>query len=959
MSLRETQVDVSFVCDFGEVERLDNMVDTLVNDVTGSLGQAEGEVNTLTSSFDDMANDTVRDLERISDAVSDVTGDLGRVDSATSGISTSGIDGVRTSLSRVGSEAGETRSDIGELGSQIREDLGDSAQGEVDDLANSFEGLGGIVAGIGAGAVAGQVIGSTNDIKVAMNALQTQTGATDEQIKEMSESMLNLYKDGLGEDLGDVANSMANVKQVLGLTGEELENTTRNALVLRDTFDMDVSESMRAVNSLIDNFGVTGEEAYSLIAQGAQNGLNQNGDLLDVINEYSVQFKKIGLSSEDMFNSLANGVESGTWSVDKLGDAVKEFSIRAIDGSDTTVQGFEALGMNAQKTMDTFAKGGEGASDTFQKVVEKLVAMEDPVQRDLVGVSLFGTMWEDLGVKGIEALGNLEGGITQTTDEMDKINGIKYDDAGSALKALGRTAETELGTKLIPIIDAVSTAIVWMGDNWNWLGPILTYVVTFITLLATAWGVYTVAQTLANTAIWACPVTWIVVAIMSLIAIIIVVILYFDEIVAGLKNLWAKIVEIISPIASWINENIIQPIAGFFVELWEKITGIFKSVINWVKSNWKSIILFILNPFAGIFSYLYNNFEGFRNFIDGIVQSVVGFFTGIANFFVGIATWVYSYIISPIIQIVAKLFEIAYVLIQVGIQYIMNIVITIVSWINTNIITPIVNFFTMLWAQITAIWNSIVSSIMSIIGTISGWINANVITPITSFFGKLWSDIKSIFNSVATFFKGVFQKAYDGVIDIFSKITGFFSGLWDDITGLFTSAGTSIADAVSGAFKNSVNAVLGFAESILNGFVSKINGAIGAINKIPGVEISKLPTFSIPRLATGGIVEESTIANVGEAGTEAVVPLENNLGWLDKMANMIVGAMYKQSTYTPETVSNNPQNSEYKSIVVEKGAITISIDGSKDAEVTSELVKQKIEQFFEDLRDNNKPVFDY
>ena len=258
------------------------------------------------------------------------------------------------------------------------------------------------------------------------------------------------------------------------------------------------------------------------------------------------------------------------------------------------------------------------------------------------------------------------------------------------------------------------------------------------------------------------------------------------------------------------------------------------------------------------------------------------------------------------------------------------------------------------------IWNSVVSSIKSIIGVISGWINANVITPITSFFRGLWNSIVSIFNGVASFFTGVFRSAYNGVVNVFSGIKGFFSGLWDSITSLFKNAGTSIADAVSGAFKNSVNAVLGFAESILNGFVNKINGAVGAINKIPGVSIDKLPTFSIPRLATGGIVEDSTIANVGEAGAEAVVPLENNLGWLDKMANMIVGAMSNNAVYKPEQANDNfSTTNRTNTILVEKGAVTITVEGGSDAEGTADKVRKKIEEFFEDLRDDNKPVFEY
>lgn len=99
---------------------------------------------------------------------------------------------------------------------------------------------------------------------------------------------------------------------------------------------------------LMDQFGLSGEEAFNLIAQGAQNGLDKNGDLLDSINEYSVHFKSLGLDAEDMFNSFANGADAGTFSVDKLGDAVKEFGIRVKDESDSTMQAFKDIGLNAR-----------------------------------------------------------------------------------------------------------------------------------------------------------------------------------------------------------------------------------------------------------------------------------------------------------------------------------------------------------------------------------------------------------------------------------------------------------------------------------------------------------------------------------------------------------------------------------------------------------------------------------
>ena len=139
--------------------------------------------------------------------------------------------------------------------------------------------------------------------------------------------------------------------------------------------------------------------------------------------------------------------------LDKVGDAVKEFSIRAIDGSNTTVAAFEALGYNAATMMDTFAAGGDGANQAFFDVLNTLMDMEDQVARDALGVSLFGTMWEDLGTEAMEAMANASAGAYDTMDALEQINAIKYNDLGSAMEGVKRQAEAVLvriGEQLAP-----------------------------------------------------------------------------------------------------------------------------------------------------------------------------------------------------------------------------------------------------------------------------------------------------------------------------------------------------------------------------------------------------------------------------------------------------------------------------------------------------------------------------
>ena len=127
-----------------------------------------------------------------------------------------------------------------------------------------------------------------------------------------------------------------------------------------------------------------------------------------------------------------------------------------------------------------------------------------------------------------------------------------------------------------------------------------------------------------------------------------------------------------------------------------------------------------------------------------------------------------------------------------------------------------------------------------------------------------------------------------------TKIKKWFSNLWQgiknvfsDIGEWFTNIGKKIGDAVSGAVKSAINWVLEKAIGIINGFLKAINTAIGIINKIPGVEIKKLSLLDVPKLAQGGVIDKPTVAMVGEAGKEAVMPLERNTGWIDQLASKL------------------------------------------------------------------------
>ncbi len=310
----------------------------------------------------------------------------------------------------------------------------------------------------------------------AMNDIAASTGLAGDELAGMGDVIKDVYASNFGESMGDVAGGIAEIHKMTGLVEEELAATTKGAYALSDTFGYEVSESARAAKAMMTNFGVSGEEAMGLIAAGAQNGLDYSGELIDSINEYSVQFAKLGFSADDMFNIFQEGADSGAWNLDKVGDAVKEFSIRSIDGSKGTTEAFEALGLDAKKMMKTFAAGGEDASIAFQGVLTSLMDMDDQVKRDEIGVKLFGTQWEDLGTEAMAAMADITNEAYNTEDALGKINSVKYNNIGAAFEGIKRQAEVALLPLASTIANAFTQIAPVIGDLFTQLGPVIEQV---------------------------------------------------------------------------------------------------------------------------------------------------------------------------------------------------------------------------------------------------------------------------------------------------------------------------------------------------------------------------------------------------------------------------------------------------------------------------------------------------
>lgn len=310
---------------------------------------------------------------------------------------------------------------------------------------------------------ASRTIEIADGLDSSVNKIAAATNASAEEVNKLRSIVEQIYGGNFGEGFEDIADSISKIKQNLGeLDDKELVKVTESAYALKDVFDYDIAESSRAVKAMMENFGVSASEAYDYIARGAQNGLDYSGELLDNISEYSVQFKKMGLSASDMFTIFSNGAENGAWNLDKIGDSVKELAIRVIDGSDTSKQGFEALGFEADSMAEKFAAGGVSARVAFQEVIAALAEMNDPIAQNTAGINLMGTMWEDMGAEAVLALGDISDSAFDCAGAMDAIKDVNYNSLSNSLENVQRQIDLliqPIGESLIPVLDEAADSV--------------------------------------------------------------------------------------------------------------------------------------------------------------------------------------------------------------------------------------------------------------------------------------------------------------------------------------------------------------------------------------------------------------------------------------------------------------------------------------------------------------------
>lgn len=870
-----------------------------IEETRGKLNQYKNDLSSLQTEQDRLSSNTAR-LEKLFSStgtqVDDYADVLGSKLVSAIKNGTANSDQMKTAIEKIGKSATGGKADIRQLtdaldtvddGEAIRnliEELkqaGDAAQDTAEDVGQIAENTKGValmqtadqLSAVGdkiqdIGTKAMDAYSETENAVIKVNAYFGETGQAAEESANVIKSV---YSDGVGESMDSVADAVLMVKKNLGdLSETDLTNLTQQAITLDELYGIDMNETLRGVNSLMQQYGLTAQEAMDYIVVGTQNGLDKTNELGDNLSEYAGKFSQAGYSASEYFQLLDNGLKNGAYNLDKVNDAINEVTTRLVDG---TIG--ESIGSFSTKTQELFTSWQNGGA-TQKQVIDSIVADIGNCTNQQEALNLaalaFGTMAEDGNLKFITSLtsvgstydsvkGSAQGMFDATTTPMQQMesNTRKLQ---QALVPLGEKL-AELANAILPPLVSVITTI---GGWFERLpGPVQNFVIILGALLA-AFTALTPVIAAISVAMGALNIS-----MLPIIAVIAAVVAAIAGIIAIIQN-WGAITQ-------------------WFGELWNTICTGIGAMVDSLKA-W----------FSNLWTHLQSVWEGICN----VVQTAVMLLGSIIQGAVDIITLPFQMIWENCKGIVSSVWE--------GIKSVVSSAIHAVSSTISSVMGAIKNV-------ISTVWNAISSKVSSVLNTIKTTVST-VFNAVKSVASSIWNGIKSVISSVVDGIKSKVSSVFNGVK---STVTSIFNG----IKSTATSVWNGIKDAIIKPVEAAKNAVKGIIDKI-TGFFSGMKLELPKI-KLPHFKISgklslsppSVPHLSIDWYKEGGILTKPTVFGMngsslmagGEAGKEAVLPLK---GFYDQLEHILSSRMNtgKMEQYLA-VIANNSS----KGIYLEDGTL--------------------------------------
>lgn len=625
-------------------------------------------------------------------------------------------------------------------------------------------------------------VNQATELDDAMANFQAQTGASSKEMNKFKDIAREVWSNNFGEDIADVADMMGRVKQQMqGISDVDLKNVTEDLLTLRDTFGMDENETLRGAQQLMKQFGITSQEAFDLMATGAQNGLNKSDELGDNISEYSGKFAQAGYSADEYFQLMQNGLDGGAYNLDKVNDAINEVTTRLADG---TIEG--ALDSFNSKTQDVFKAWQEGRAtqkDVVNAIVEDISKTNNEQEKLNKSATAFGTMGEDFNAGFIQSLTTVGNKYKDVEGAMDRVKEIANGGLKNALSELGRTflnSFTPIGEIITPILSGIigfiTVAIQGIQQGFAKVGDVISNVFGSIDTSGITNIVSQVSEVLAPA---------------------------FDKVKGAIDNIKTALEPIAKDILSKIIEviqNIVNQAQKILSVVGPPILAIIQKIIS-VVTEMIPIITSILTVVGVVISGIISFISMVVTYIGTAIATILGFIMPIVEIIATIVANIWSVILTVATNIWSKISE----------------VVTAIIEFVSNVFNTVSDVVGKIWSKIQDAMNKIRDKVQGVIDNINKYFN-NVKNTVSDVFNGIWSKVQGVMDKVGNKISNVLR----GIQNAWNGLKGFVSGVFGGIEG-------------------AVSSLVGSVKGMVNGVIGGINGAISIINKIPGVHIGRIP----------------------------------------------------------------------------------------------------------------------
>lgn len=801
---------------------VDDYADVLGSKLTSAIRSGSANSEQLRTAFAKIGKAAIggkADIKQLTDAVDTV--DDGQA-----------IKNLIIELKKAGDAADDTAEDISEIAEVTK-------GAALVEAAETFSAVGEKIEQIGESAYT-----AYTEAENAITKVNAYFGETGVEAEKSASVIKNVYGSGVGESMDSVANAVLMVKKNLGdLSETDLTNITQQAITLDEVYGIDMNETLRGVNALMQQYGLTAQEAMDYIVKGTQNGLDKTNELGDNLAEYSGKFSQAGYSASEYFQLLDNGLKNGAYNLDKVNDAINEVTTRLADG--TIGDSIGSFSTKTQELFTSWQNGGATQKDVIDSIVADIANCENQQEALNMAALAFGTMAEDGNLKFITSLtsvgsaydsvtGSAEGMFDATTTPMQQMesNTRKLQ---QSLVPLGEKMAELANTILPPLTAVISKIGEWFGKL---PGPVQNFTIILGALMAVFVALVPVIAALAvsvgalNVSLW--PILAIIAAVAAAIAVVIAIFQNWGTITEWFGNLWTTICTGIG--------TAIESLKTWFMGLWTHIQTVWDGICNVIQTAFMLI----------------------GSIIEGAIQ---------------IITLPFQFIWENCKEIVMSVWESIKSFVSTAIESIKNVITTIMTAIQTVIST--------IWTAISTKVSGVLNTIKTVVTTVFNAIKSVVTT--------IWNGIKSIISIVVD---GVKAK----VTTVFNAVKNTVSSVFNGIKSTATTIWNGIKSAILTPIEAAKEKIKGIVDSI-KGFFNNMKISLPKI-KLPHFKISgelsiappSVPKLSIDWYKEGGIMTSPTVFGMngtslmagGEAGAEAILPLK---GFYNQLENILTNRL--------------------------------------------------------------------